>query len=102
MFFPPFASVTIKEWQVVLSSVECTLFTGFFVFPPTISITQENLTRKNLFWPFRQAVTERVACAITSSLQPPSCKSVRERSKIARSNLGPLETPRPLPPHDTR
>ena len=54
MFFPHFASVTIKEWQVVLSSVEGTLFTGFFVLPPTI--TQENPTRKNLFWPFRQAV----------------------------------------------
>ena len=54
MFFPHFASVTIKEWQVVLSSVEGTLFTGFFVLPPTI--TQENPTRKNLFWPFRQVV----------------------------------------------
>ena len=55
MFFPHFASVTIKEWQVVLSSVEGTLLTGFFVLAPTI--TQENPTRKNFFWPFRQAVT---------------------------------------------
>ena len=54
MFFPRFDSVTIKEWQVVLSSVEGTLLTGFFVLPPTI--TQENPTRKNLFWPFRQVV----------------------------------------------
>ena len=54
MFFPHFASVTIKEWQVVLSSVEGTLLTGFFVLAPTI--TQENPTRKNFFWPFRQAV----------------------------------------------
>ena len=54
MFFPHFASVSIKEWQVVLSSVEGTLLTGFFVLAPTI--TQENPTRKNFFWPFRQAV----------------------------------------------
>ena len=54
MFFPRFDSVTIKEWQVVLSSVEDTLSTGFFVLPP--NITQENPTRKNFFWPFRQAV----------------------------------------------
>ena len=54
MFFPCFDSVTIKEWQVVLSSVEDTLSTGFFVLAPTI--TQENPNRKNFFWPFRQAV----------------------------------------------
>ena len=39
---------------MVLSSVEGTLLTGFFVLATTI--TQENPTRKNLFWPFRQAV----------------------------------------------
>ena len=54
MFFLHFASVTIKEWQVVLSSVEGTLLTGFFVLAPTI--TQENPTRENFFWSFRQAV----------------------------------------------